>query len=164
MIDIKFNLKKISYNDIHWEDQSTIIKWCGLPYPRHPKGCPNTGKCKFYYKDLKNKLKGNDLHIIWAELNLDKYCNDMKEKHPEWSEIQLKNLLYWQTHVRSELRKFINKKFGFECDIYQNAEGGGINYYKTMKKFGIDLDLPKNLHVVRLIDIISISPGLEEFF
>lgn len=157
-----FHDENISFQDIHWEDIHTVRMWCRLPYPGHKNGCPNEMNCRFFYKNLQEKLKSLRLNITWVEFQLDQYCEMMKQKHPDWSQSQLKNLLYWQSHLRKELMVWSQAKHP-TGEVIEGAEGGGVNFYKTMEKFKIKLDYPKDLHVIRMIDIVGNQDGLEEF-
>jgi len=163
--DIKlfFQCPEIKFDDIQWEDSWQIMTWCAMSYPEHPKGCPNSKKCRFYRNDLRRVLSPQKLRIAWVEFDLDRYVKMMKRNHPDWTPKQLKNLLYWQTHLRRELTKWVVSYFGSNINIYEGAEGGGVNFYKTMKHLGVELDYPKNLHTVRVIYIIGQSSGLEDF-
>ena len=92
--------------------------YCKLPYRNHPNGCPNFGKhdeCPPKVKLLQDVFDINkDLHFIVEEFNLKEHMENMKQKHPNWSTFQLKNLLYWQGGVRHRLHikvlKFIAKQ------------------------------------------------------
>lgn len=161
--NVKFFNKPITFSDIYWEDLSKIKKWCNLPYPRHKKGCPNVKDCKFYQDDLKRILLCKKLCLAWVEFNLDDHSKKMKLIHPDWSAEQSKNLLYWQPHLRRELRIWIGEAFNPNSYVYEGAEGGGVNFYKTMENINIKLEYPKDLHIVRIIDIVGEDP-VEEFY
>jgi hypothetical protein len=155
-----FEYKEINLKNIHWKPESVILKWCGLPYRNHPKGCPNTGTCNYYIQGLKRKLaKHSRLFLAWIEFDIDQHERLMRERHPKWSRLQLRNLLYWQSSMKKLLRDNIRKKFP-GATAYYNAEGGGVNFYKTMRDIGIELDIPSDLHCVRLIAIIGKSKSL----
>lgn len=67
----------------------------------------------------------------------------MREKHPDWSLIQLKNLLYWQGGVRKKLKDKV-EKFIMEVDddmIYTLLpEAMGVMVINTTLKLGIPIE------------------------
>jgi hypothetical protein len=65
--------------------------------------------------------------------------------------------------VRNNLRTGISLMFpGYQAIL--GAEGGGINFYRTMKKLGIKLDRMNDLHTVRVVAIvIKRENGLERY-
>jgi hypothetical protein len=79
----------------------------------------------------------------------------MKKKHPNWSERQCRNLLYWQNGVRSRLRKKTESYINPLSDdiILEIPEACGINMIETMSKAGIKIqtDHPDNVIKVMLI-------------
>ncbi len=68
----------------------------------------------------------------------------MKQKHPNWSEHQLKCVLYWQNSARKNLKNHIadflkeNNKFTIETC----PEAMGVNITETMNQIGIKLEWP----------------------
>lgn len=149
-----FHLIKISPDDLYWLPQDTR-KLCALPYPDHPKGCPNHGSCQYVGDYLEHTLSHlTSLHIAWVEFDLEAHAQALKPRHPNWTERQCRNLLYWQSSLRKHLRLKVIENLGCGLEIIHNAEGEGINYYRTMRDFGITLDLPKNLKTVRIIALV----------
>jgi len=133
--------------------------WCELPYPGHPKGCPNyPNKCCFpkvgEYYDL---TKPHWFAIV--EFNIGEFADKMKKKHPEWSERQCRCVLYWQNGVRSQLDVKCKSFIGNKDLIYHKIpEAMGVNVMLTMRK-NLKLDIAiKPVHMVRKIALIG-SPG-----
>ena len=159
--DLKYHSFVIKFEDLEWEPMETIESWCRLIYPGHPKGCPMVATCTWKKRGpLQEKFKGyRELRIFYVEMELEPYAAKMKEKHPDWSERKCKNLLYWQKTLRKALCEYVWKELGLKWahSTYLHAEGGGVNFYKTMRKFGIELDLPKALHTVRNIAVVGIK-------
>jgi predicted metal-binding protein len=83
-------------------------EWCKLPYPNHPKGCPNYNKnpeCPPQAPRIEDWLDLNRQHwFIVVEFDLDAFAKRMKEKHPGWSDKQCRCCLYWQNIPRKELK------------------------------------------------------------
>lgn len=82
-------------------------EWCKMPYPGHPKGCPNYGKhprCPPHaplfdeYFDMERAFL-----VLVAEFDMKRYVEVMRAKHPAWTERKLRNPLYWQNSVRKRL-------------------------------------------------------------
>lgn len=82
-------------------------EWCKMPYPGHPRGCPNWGKHRWcppeapffdQYFDM-----GKNFLAVVAEFDMGTYIAGMRLKHPSWTNRQLRNPLYWQNTVRKIL-------------------------------------------------------------
>jgi len=133
--------------------------WCELPYPGHPKGCPNyPSKCNFTkveeYYDLS---KPHWFSII--EFNIGQFAAKMKAVHPEWSDRQCRCVLYWQNGVRKllndECKQFIGAK---NLICHKVPEAMGVNVMLTMRKsLGLNIAI-KPVYTVRKIALIG-SPG-----
>jgi len=120
-----------------------VPNWCQLPYPRHPKGCPNYDKrenCPPNTEPITNLIKPPFL-LVGIRFNLGGHIKRMKEIHPEWSNAQARCVLYWQNKVMKRLRE--------ECEHVKNRipnpkvfycpEGYYVNVFKTASMVGIKL-------------------------
>ena len=121
--------------------------WCKLPYPDHPKGCPNYGKkqgCPPQAPLVGDYFNLNEDHyFVVVQFDLGKHIERMKNKHPSWSDRQAKCVLYWQGGVNKALRE--------ECQFYVAQQGGlvynlcpeamGVNVIKTCKAMGLPIKL-----------------------
>lgn len=126
----------------------SVRKLCIKPYYNHPKGCPNFNKKEGcppqakYYDDIYDLTKS--VYAVCNIFNFGKHIENMKQKHPEWSERQLKCVLYWQGSARKNLKNHIvdflreNKNYKVETC----PEAMGVNITETMKKVGIELEWP----------------------
>lgn len=125
----------------------SVRKLCCRPYPLHKNGCPNFRKkstCPPKYPLLQNLIDMNkEIWAIWNKFPIGEHMNKMKLKHPEWTERQLRNVLYWQPTARKELKNII-KLFLKENNliIVQSPEAAGVNLTDTMSKIGIKLEWP----------------------
>ena len=139
-------------------------KWCLYPYLGHPSGCPNYDKKKCLlttplidsYLDLNSPL-----YAVYSEFNLEEHIRRLKRKHPNWSERQLKCVLYWQGSSRKMLRENISKaqsKFLF-TKIITCPEWLGVNVYATLKLAGLYLDKIKSLKICRHVAICGVERG-----
>lgn len=119
-----------------------MIALCRKPYHNHRKGCPNWAKKKGCPPHVKMFDKVYDtskpIYAIWNVFNFGEHVARMKEKHPEWTEHQVKCCLYWQPTARKELKKQINSFIvDFpELDICYCPEGMGVNITQTMMNIG----------------------------
>jgi predicted metal-binding protein len=85
-------------------------QWCKIPYPNHLKGCPNYGKKDYCPPPSANLLINildlkRPMYIVYSEFDLDKHILKMKNKHPQWTDRQLRNVLYWQGTSRKQLKE-----------------------------------------------------------
>lgn len=141
---------------IYWEPMEKIKKWCALPYPDHPNGCPNLPDCKYFKEGRAEKIiHSTKLRIVWAQFDIEAYAAKMKKVKPTWTDRQCRNLLYWQQTLRKKLENYIHEEFGRRARIYWGAEGAGVNFVKTMKDIGVELDKFNDLKTVRMIALVS---------
>jgi len=137
--------------------------YCYLPYPRHKKGCPNTGKC--WHNNRRMKMLSDIMDIskpiyaVYNEFDLEAHVSWMRQRHPDWSDAQLKNVIYWQPKSRKQLGAEIDK---FEktylvqgTPIISSGEYNGVDVYATMKAAGIELDKIKDMKICRHLVFIG---------
>jgi len=84
-------------------------EWCKLPYPNHPRGCPNYGKKATCppgaplvadYFDL-----AKPIFLVGVEFDLLAHSTRMLQGHPGWSDRQARCVLYWQPKVNGILKR-----------------------------------------------------------
>jgi len=121
--------------------------YCTIPYHGHPKGCPNFGnheQCPPKVKLVKDVFDLNkDLFFIIEEFDLKTHVERMSIKHPDWTPMQLKNLLYWQGKVRKRLKekteRFIKEKDnGMIFTLLPEAMG--VMVINTALKLGVPIE------------------------
>jgi predicted metal-binding protein len=119
-------------------------EWCKLPYPNHPYGCPNYGtkgvcpplvaRIEEYF-DLRKSC-----WLAIVDFNLSNHKRRMKELHPDWSESQLKCVLYWQGTVKKKLKDlcedFVFENIGENIIYTLCPEAMGLHVFSTMRKLG----------------------------
>jgi hypothetical protein len=117
---------------------------CCLPYPNHPKGCPN-----FKHKHgCPPECPPFSLTAPWFaiinEFDFAAHVARMKTAHPAWTQRQLECCLYWQPAARkalqTEIKRFLNINHHFDIDSC--PEAGGVNITKTLALVGINLEWP----------------------
>lgn len=146
--------REVEHGDIVFRDLDVVRRWCRMPYPGHLKGCPNASGCDFFIDNIQSRVRqARRVHLVWVEFDLDGQEQFMAERHPEWTPRQCRNLLYWQNHVRAEMRHRAHKLHP-TGQLIVGAEGGGVDFYLTMRRLGVPLDTMRNLHTVRVIGIV----------
>lgn len=125
-----------------------VRKLCMLSYPGHKNGCPNYKKADRcppsapLIRDVIDLAK--PVFAIYNVFQLHEHVARMKEKHPTWSDRQLRNCLYWQPSARAVL-KVETQTFLREHPtsiIVRCPEGCGVNLTATMRNAGIELEWP----------------------
>ncbi|MBA7693079.1 hypothetical protein ES703_101654 [subsurface metagenome] len=120
-------------------------EWCRLPYPDHPRGCPNYGRksgCPPQAPLVENYFDvSKDHYFVVVQFDLDSHVSKMKENHPLWSDRQARCVLYWQSTVNKQLRE--------ECQFYTRQRNGfvynlcpeamGVNVIETCKAIGLPI-------------------------
>jgi len=136
--------------------------WCKLPYPGHPKGCPNYGK-----KEICPPKAGwiTDIidppyFLVIQEFDLAFQERSMKILHPSWTKKQTRCLLYWQPHLMvrliREAQNLIDDHLGKDYIIIRNPEALGVNMYETCKAAHVELErISDTMKIVRKIVIIG---------
>lgn len=134
--------------------------WCRLPYPGHPKGCPNYGKsskCPPKAPTLLDYFDFNrPVYLVVAEFDLQTQIKKMAALHPDWSNRQCRCVLYWQGTVRkilkertAEAMKLLNATAATAC-----PEGMGLNVFATARLAGLKMDKTRRVitdHHIALI-------------
>lgn len=146
---------------------SDIRGLCTRPYHNHPRGCPNYGKrdtCPPAAPLFEDEFDTNyPIYALWAEFNIGDHMKNMKQRHPDWTEHQLRCCLYWQGTVRKYLKpkamcwlnsyaartsRFIVDRQGV---FYTTCpEAMGVNVTATMAKIGVKLEWPPR-NITRMI-------------
>ena len=118
---------------------------CVKPYPLHPKGCPNFNKkhgCPPQAPHFKNNY--SSVYAIYNIFDFKAHTDKMRLKHKDWSERQVRCVLYWQGTARKALRREIKSFLRQHRDykIIGCPEAQGVNLTETMKNSGIILEWP----------------------
>ena len=139
-----------------------VMDWCGLPYPGHPKGCPNFNsgkqKCPFETKYITEILDiQKPMFLVWGEFDLGSHVKIMKEKHPNWTGRQCRNILYWQSRSKKQMRiRAAQLSNMLDANkMIEMGEAHGVNLYATALNSGLKLEKIKDLKICRHIAIIG---------
>ncbi len=132
--------------------------WCVLPYPDHPKGCPNYGKkliCPPQAPYIADWLYGTiELRFVCVSFNLKEHSERMIVRNPHWSQRQARCLLYWQPKVNKALISLVSTL------VHENGlkitycpEAMGVDVIKTAQSGGIPIEAPPKdiVHKIALI-------------
>ncbi len=139
---------------------------CQRRYPNHPRGCPNYGKrpsCPPAAKiwDLQHLLS-HQWFAIWNAFDFGGHIERMRKAHPQWTERQLANRLYWQggarKDLRAEVRRFMSTIAPLEPPVEYIPEAHGVNVTETMAQIGIRLEWPPRM-VAYQVALVGISGG-----
>lgn len=127
--------------------------WCKLPYPGHPKGCPNFPKCPAKHPDIQ-KVNGLSWYAVVEKFDLRAHAEKMAEAHPNWTDRQCRNLLYWQGGVRKRLKEKALREFDPFADVLlEIPEASGINVFETMAHVGIHIQRTRPEQIVKVMMI-----------
>ena len=122
--------------------------YCKLPYPGHPKGCPNFSRRAICPPQAPRFDKlidiGKPVYCIVNKFDLHAHSNMMKARHPDWSEAQIYCCLYWQGKARKQLRwkveSFLQDHPGYIA-LYC-PEGSAVDVVATVAQFGLKFEWP----------------------
>lgn len=119
-------------------------EWCKLPYPDHPRGCPNYGRkssCPPQAPLVENYFDmDQDHYFVAVKFDLFSHISKMKEKHPLWSDRQARCCLYWQSTVNKQLKEWCRlfvEQYGLTYTLCPEAMG--INVIETCKAIGLPI-------------------------
>lgn len=142
-----------------------VPDWCGLPYPGHPKGCPNyySGRAQCppvapYITEIMDLRRA--MYLVHSEFDLEAHVTEMERKHPYWTERQLRNVLYWQSRSKKQMKMRaidLAKRIGANS-ICLMGEAAGVNLYATCALSGLKLEKIKDLRICRHVAIVGWKP------
>jgi hypothetical protein len=129
---------------------------CSRRYHGHARGCPNYGKrvtCPPQAALWTQRfIDQRRWFVIWNAFPFGEHIQKMRARHPDWSERQLANCLYWQGTARKQLRAtivefarvLIDDGIPPKTNILHTSipEAHGVNVTETMKSIGHDLEWP----------------------
>jgi hypothetical protein len=121
-------------------------EWCKLPYHDHPKGCPNFGRRAIcppqssLVTDFFDLEKNTWLMVVAYDLGA--HMDRLHKLYPDWSDLQLRNPLYWQGSVHSYLKTlcldFVQKHPNSIYTVIPEAMG--VHVFDTVLRFGIPIE------------------------
>lgn len=138
-----------------------VGKWCRLPYPGHPRGCPNFGKKPHCPPNVIPIDRFIDIslpmYLVRAQFNLRSHAERMKSMHPGWTNRQCRSVLYWQNSVRAKLRDKVRTAMSdLSCDAVTFCpEGMGLNVFVTARLAGLRLDKTRRLEMDNHVALIG---------
>jgi len=131
-----------------------------MPYPGHPRGCPNWNKrptCPGRAPQIQEVLDLKyPVFLVYSEFNLAAHVESLRERHPTWTERQLRCCLYWQGHARSMLRRKVTlalRAYPGTIALYC-PEACGVDVTRLMADIGVPLEWPPRV-VVRQVALVG---------
>jgi len=135
---------------------------CLLPYPQHPKGCPNAGKSERcppkapLFEEIFDLER--PVYALINEFDLGGHMRRMAAKHTGWSDRQLRCVLYWQNTARKQLQEKLervlsDRRYG-QCIATWCPEGMGVDVTATLAAVGIHLEWPP-MQIARQVALIG---------
>jgi predicted metal-binding protein len=137
---------------------------CCRPYDLHPKGCPNFGKRATCPPQAPLFFSVYDAdRPVWAvvnEFDLGGHVDRMRAAHSDWSDRQLRCVLYWQGGARAELKRQIAAALRAlpGCRAETCPEAMGVNVTATLAAEGITLEWPP-VRIARQVALIAYPNG-----
>lgn len=131
-------------------------EWCKLPYPGHPKGCPNIGEkpdCPPKAPLVEDWLDLSRPHwFIIEDFDISAFAERMKEKHPDWTDRQCRCVLYWQNIPRKHLREAIEDFQRMHPGTISTLlpEAMGVHVIKTARELGVPIKAKPNGTVFKI--------------
>lgn len=121
-------------------------EWCKLPYPDHPRGCPNYGKkegCPPQAPLIGDYFDLTKAHyFVVVQFDLRAHISRMKSLHPDWSDRQARCVLYWQGGVNKQLKEQCQSWVaGLPGFLYTLCpEAMGIDVIRTCQLAGLPIE------------------------
>ena len=119
-----------------------------MPYPGHPRGCPNWNRratCPPQAPLLHDVLDlKRPVHCVSNAFDLAAHVARMRARHPDWSYRKLVCCLYWQGAARKRLRERVSDFLAHHpgCIVLYCPEANGVDVTATMAAIGVDLEWP----------------------
>lgn len=138
---------------------------CVRPYPNHPKGCPNVGKCDRCPPAAPGFAHAFDIsapvYAVVNEFDLGTHVQKLKATPKKDGSIrsddEARCVLYWQGAARKQLNAKIKEALaslpGYAATWC--PEGMGINVTATLAAAGIDLEWPP-VRIARQVALLGI--------
>lgn len=146
-------------------DRRAAGPWCCLPYPGHPRGCPNYGQrdtCPPKAPLLTTFFDiTQPMWLIVQPFDMAGHMRHMAQSHRGWSQAQLRCCLYWQGGVRVQLADAVRlaqwRHPGTVATM--SPEAMGLNVFATMRKLGVRL----SLHPEQIVYKVALLGQKQEF-
>lgn len=153
----RFNLIDFISKEVEVVIDYKLRGLCGRSYRKHPKGCPNFGKKNYcppkvgffdkYFQPL--------ARVVAVGMNFEDYKEKRKKDHPNWTEWQLVNPLYWQGMMKARLKQLATYELEELKDkdlvVVNVPEAMGVNLTETCKRAGLILEWPPTKMVYKVI-------------
>lgn len=123
---------------------------CLRPYHLHKYGCPNFGNLPICPPNIPMYDKvfdmDKDIYLIYTTHDVKSHYEMRRNKFPDATEYEIKNVIYWQGTAKMNHRKEIKRFFLLHDNLLDykaiTPEALGVDVFATLKKVGINLDWP----------------------
>lgn len=136
-------VKIIDTTDVY--SSKKIQSLCHRKYRGHNRGCPNWNKDGHppNFPILSEVAQPGTERLIGIKFDISDHFDNMRKKHPEWSEYQVKNCLYFQGRTKKMLKEYIKTmNIPSEYTIDLNVSRYGINVNRSLRKFNERIKFP----------------------
>lgn len=142
---------------------SKVGKWCQLPYPGHPKGCPKYGDikhehCPPHASTVKEYFDlSKPLYLVHSDFDLEADIERRRKMTPGQTERQYRCVLYWQGSSRKQMKERARAAMRtLGLNAYTACpEGMGVNVYATARIAGLRLERIRDLSICRHVALIG---------
>lgn len=131
-----------------------VFKFCQMPYPNHPKGCPNYNhKAGCPPKTQLLNTAHSETHwdtwrIFTYSFDLVPHITKMRKAHPEWSERQVYCCLYWQPRARKAFWEAVYNVGYLPTKVLWCPEAYGVNIMQLCRNHGTNFEWPPKTKTV----------------
>jgi len=138
-----------------------VFEWCKYQYPGHKKGCPNyckVQKCPPFSKYVTEIFDiTQPLYFVFSEFDLLAHVEKMRNRHPKWTERQLRNCLYWQPRSRKQMLERTKQAILLLKTemMHLMPEAIGVNVYATAAISGMRLEKIKDIETCHHISMLG---------
>jgi len=141
---------------------TSVRHLCTKAYPGHPKGCPNWNHkagCPPHIETVEQLLDfSKSIFAVYNRFDLGTHVQQLRKKHPKWSERQLHCCLYWQGTARKQLRQEVallladlhQFSTGYDPVVLYVPEANGVDVTTTMATVGFVIEWPPRLYAFQV--------------
>ena len=133
---------------------------CRMPYPGHPRGCPNYGKrpsCPPRARMLHEIIRP-PIWAVWNDFPIGDHARRMWRLHPDWTERQAYCCLYWQGGARAQLKSRLEEMLVEGPSgrmVIRCPEACGVDVTATMATVCVHLEWPPRV-VARQVALVGL--------
>lgn len=102
---------------------------------------------------------GRPIYLVLQEFDLVGYVEGRRKLFPDWTEAQLRNVLYWQNGNLVALRRRVDSEHRLlrTGTALIKPEANGVNVYRTAEASGLRLERIEGLRTCRHVALLGWS-------